>query len=172
MSTQDKTAPTDEQILAAARAMNKLAAEACGVDEADHWALYGNSQIIDASVILRAALASTQQAEPSLRKQLQRRCSEWGAYWRASDSHGVELTSAQAVELLEEALGVEVEIEQAEPAQAAVPHPGSPEASAMMDSVLAEYNWPTNTKNAARAGYVAAARLMGVSWGVKLEGGE
>jgi hypothetical protein len=116
--------------------------------------------------------ASTQQAEPSLRKQLQRRCSEWGAYWRASDSHGVELTSAQAVELLEEALGVEVEIEQAEPAQAAVPHPGSPEASAMMDSVLAEYNWPTNTKNAARAGYVAAARLMGVSWGVKLEGGE
>jgi hypothetical protein len=49
-----------------------------------------------------------------------------------------------------------------EPAQAAVPHPGSPEASAMMDSVLAEYNWPTNTKNAARAGYVAAARLMGV----------
>jgi hypothetical protein len=65
MSTQDKAAPTDEQILAAARAMNKLAAEACGVDEADHWALYGNSQIIDASVILRAALASTQQAEPA-----------------------------------------------------------------------------------------------------------
>jgi hypothetical protein len=57
----------------------------------------------------------------------------------------------------------------AEPAQAAVPHPGSPEASAMMDSVLAEYNWPTNTKNAARAGYVAAARLMGVSWGVNLD---
>ncbi|WP_396180078.1 hypothetical protein [Flavobacterium sp.] len=64
MSPQDKAAPTDEQILAAARAMNKLAAEACGVDEADHWALYGNSQIIDAGVILRAALASTQQAEP------------------------------------------------------------------------------------------------------------
>jgi hypothetical protein len=39
----------------------------------------------------------------------------------------------------------------------------------MMDSVLAEYNWPTNTKNAARAGYVAAARLMGVSWGVNLD---
>ena len=64
MSTQDKAAPTDEQILAAARAMNKLAAEACNVDEADHWNLYGNSQIIDAGVILRAALASTQQAEP------------------------------------------------------------------------------------------------------------
>lgn len=47
--------PTDAQILAAARAMNKLTADACNVDEADHWKLYGNSQIIDASVILRAA---------------------------------------------------------------------------------------------------------------------
>ncbi len=42
----------------------------------------------------------------------------------------------------------------------AVPHPGSPEASAMIDSVLAEYEWPSNTKNAARAGYVAAKRLL------------
>lgn len=46
---------------------------------------------------------------------------------------------------------------QAEPV--ALPHPGSPEASAMIDSVLAEYQWPTNAKNAARAGYVAAMRL-------------
>lgn len=47
---------------------------------------------------------------------------------------------------------------QAEPV--ALPHPGSPEASAMIDSVLAEYQWPTNAKNAARAGYVAAMRLL------------
>jgi hypothetical protein len=41
-----------------------------------------------------------------------------------------------------------------------LPHPGSPEASAMMDSVLAEYQWPANSKNAARAGYEAARRLL------------
>lgn len=38
--------------------------------------------------------------------------------------------------------------------------PGSPEASAMIDSVLAEYNWPSNPKNAARAGFVAAQRML------------
>jgi hypothetical protein len=43
---------------------------------------------------------------------------------------------------------------------AALLHPGSPEASAMIDSVLAEYNWPSNAKDAARAGYVAAQRLL------------
>lgn len=41
-----------------------------------------------------------------------------------------------------------------------LPHPGSSIASAMMDSVLAEYNWPSNHKNAARAGYTAAMRLL------------
>ncbi len=41
-----------------------------------------------------------------------------------------------------------------------LPNPGSPEASAMMDSVLAEYNYPSNPKNAARAGFVAAMRLL------------
>ena len=45
-------------------------------------------------------------------------------------------------------------------AASALPNPGSPEASAMIDSVLAEYGWPTNPKNAARAGYVAAQRLL------------
>lgn len=44
-----------------------------------------------------------------------------------------------------------------------LPHPGSPEASAMMDSLLAEYNWPTNTKNAARAGWEAANRWLAAS---------
>ncbi|NDZ11541.1 hypothetical protein C7T35_01170 [Variovorax sp. WS11] len=46
----------------------------------------------------------------TLRSQLQKQCSEWGTYWRASDSHGVELTKPQAIELLGNALGVEVEI--------------------------------------------------------------
>lgn len=41
-----------------------------------------------------------------------------------------------------------------------LPHPGSPEASAMMDSMLAEYQWPANSKNAARAGWEAANRWL------------
>lgn len=48
-------APMDAQILAAARAMNKLAADACNVNEGDSWALYGESYIIDAAVVLKAA---------------------------------------------------------------------------------------------------------------------
>ena len=45
------------------------------------------------------------------RKDWQKRAVEVGfVYWRASDSHGVECKASQAVELLEELLGVEVEI--------------------------------------------------------------
>jgi hypothetical protein len=42
----------------------------------------------------------------------------------------------------------------------ALPHPASPEASAMMDALLAEYQHPANTKNAARAGWEAANRWL------------
>lgn len=42
----------------------------------------------------------------------------------------------------------------------ALPMPGSPEASAMIDSMLAERGWPASTKNAARAGYEAARRML------------
>jgi hypothetical protein len=50
------------------------------------------------------------------------------------------------------------EPEQPEPV--ALPFPGSPEASAMIDSLLNEYGWPANTKNAARAGFEAARRML------------
>jgi hypothetical protein len=33
-----------------------------------------------------------------------------GAYWRSSDAHGVTLTREQAMEILRDVLGVEVEI--------------------------------------------------------------
>ena len=59
-----------------------------------------------------------------------------------------------------------------QPAQAvplSVPHPGSPEASAMIDSELELHGWPANQKNAARAGYEACRKLAGL--GVKLAGG-
>lgn len=46
-----------------------------------------------------------------LRNELQQQCSTWGTYWRGSDAHGVVLSHPQAVELLQNALGVEVEIE-------------------------------------------------------------
>jgi hypothetical protein len=49
-----------------------------------------------------------------------------------------------------------------------LPHPGSPEASAMLDSLLAEYNYPANTKNAARAGWEAAERWLRTA-GVKVD---
>ena len=49
----------------------------------------------------------------NMTQELQQKCSDWGTYWRASDAHGVELTQAQAVELLQDALGVEVEIKAA-----------------------------------------------------------
>lgn len=45
----------------------------------------------------------------SLTEQLQQKCTDWGAYWRASDAHGVVLSREQALELLRDALGVEVE---------------------------------------------------------------
>ena len=54
----------------------------------------------------------------TLRSELQKKCSAWGAYWRGSDAHGVELTTEQAVELLQNALNVEVEIKDEEPEQA------------------------------------------------------
>lgn len=61
-----------------------------------------------------AALPPAVGAEASdMRDRLQRQCSAWGAYWRASDAHGVEITKPQAVELLQDALGVEVEIKDA-----------------------------------------------------------
>lgn len=50
------------------------------------------------------------EEQPTLREHLQLKCSDWGTYWRASDSHGVALTIEQALELLGDALGVEVVI--------------------------------------------------------------
>jgi len=48
----------------------------------------------------------------------------------------------------------------AEPSALPLPHPGLPEVSAALDAVLAEYNYPANPKNAARAGWVAATRWL------------
>lgn len=85
-------------------------------------------------IALRAELvkpdAPTVEDEPApqmpeaLRDSLQRRCVEWGVYWRAPDAHGVDLTHEQALELLRDALGVEVEI-----AAAPRPAPAEPQPS-------------------------------------------
>jgi hypothetical protein len=69
----------------------------------------------DAFRIWQAALSSAQQEAPEARPdtlcgRLQQQCSDWGVYWRGPDAHGVNLSHQQAVELLRDALGVEVEI--------------------------------------------------------------
>jgi hypothetical protein len=56
-----------------------------------------------------SASASIPNAD-TLCQRLQQRCSDWGVYWRASDAHGVDLSLEQAIDLLRDALGVEVEI--------------------------------------------------------------
>lgn len=49
----------------------------------------------------------------------------------------------------------------AQPEQpSALPNPTSPEGVAMIETLLSEYNYPTDTTNAARAGYNAARRLL------------
>jgi hypothetical protein len=50
------------------------------------------------------------EMQPTLTERLRRKCYDWGTYWRAADAHGVVLTHAQAIELLADALGVEVEV--------------------------------------------------------------
>lgn len=51
----------------------------------------------------------------------------------------------------------------AQPDAGALPHPGGVEISALLDSILSEYNWPSNPKNAARAGWTAAMRYLAAS---------
>lgn len=47
--------PTQKQIVAGAKALNKRTAEACGVDEVDQWKIYCEELIEDSSVVLTAA---------------------------------------------------------------------------------------------------------------------
>lgn len=47
-----------------------------------------------------------------------------------------------------------------QPQPESLPHPGAPEAEEMIEKLLAECNRPSNMKNAARAGYMAARRLL------------
>ncbi len=66
--------------------------------------------------LYRSQAVPSQPAALSARKDWQRRAVEVGfEYWRASDAHGVTCKAAQAIELLEELLGVEVEITDAAP---------------------------------------------------------
>lgn len=65
-----------------------------------------------------------------------------------------------ARKLIEQARAVIPEMQIASSANIHLPHPGSIEVSALLDSILAEYNWPSNSKNAARAGWTAAMRYL------------
>lgn len=63
-----------------------------------------------------AAPAPSASDAPSLSERLQQKCSDWGTYWRAPDAHGVNLSHEQALDLLRDVLGVEVEIAASSPA--------------------------------------------------------
>ena len=77
--------------------------------------------------------ASAPSGEPAdtLRQRLQQQCTDWGTYWRASDAHGVDLTHEQALELLRDALGVEVAI--------AAPLPARHVGESKFESWFSEY---------------------------------
>jgi len=47
--------PTQEQIVAGARALGKRTAQICGTDEGDQWKVYSEELIEDARVVLTAA---------------------------------------------------------------------------------------------------------------------
>lgn len=49
------TQPTQEQIVAGAKALGKRTAQACEIDEGDQWRVYGEELIEDARVVLTAA---------------------------------------------------------------------------------------------------------------------
>jgi len=71
---------------------------------------WGSWQDRDALLFqIREALAQPEQ-EPEVFEYLQQKCAKWGVYWRAPDAHGVTISHEQALELLRDALGVEVAI--------------------------------------------------------------
>ena len=77
----------------------------------------GGLGLIEGTATTPAVTASLPGAL-SLCEQLQQKCSQWGTYWRAPDAHGVILNQDQAMELLRDALGVEVEVSDWTPATA------------------------------------------------------
>ncbi|MDQ7981926.1 hypothetical protein QYH69_32400 [Paraburkholderia sp. SARCC-3016] len=71
---------------------------------------YAASEDDPAMAEFRAMVAES-RAHAEKRGEWKERAVEIGfQYWRAPDSHGVVATTAQAIELLQELLGVEVEI--------------------------------------------------------------
>lgn len=68
------------------------------------------SELVETTVAhLQQRPLPVREHAPALTERLQQKCSDWGTYWRAPDAHGVVLTQEQALELLRDALGVEVE---------------------------------------------------------------
>ncbi len=47
--------PTEAQVIAGAKALNKRTAEGCGVDEVDQWKVYDEAFIEDSRLVLTAA---------------------------------------------------------------------------------------------------------------------
>lgn len=73
-------------------------------------------------------------------ERLQQMCSDWGAYWRSEDAHGVTLSLSQAHALLMDALGVEVEIRHA------APQPAQPQDQVSLTSCNCRWNGETQVQ--------------------------
>ena len=54
------SAPTEAQIVRAAKKMCALSSEECGVNNDDNWLVYGNSYLAEARIVLEYALAEDQ----------------------------------------------------------------------------------------------------------------
>ena len=76
-------APTDAQIAAAARALNRRHALLCNVDEADSWLIHGDDFREDARAALSAALAQPAASDTPAETHPQ-----YVAGWKAGYKHG------------------------------------------------------------------------------------
>jgi len=74
-----------------------------------------NTEDPSGEVRLNDGLGEAEPARWSLQWN-QQKCLDLGFnYWRAPDAHGVTCTKEQAIEFMQEMLGVEVEIKNAQP---------------------------------------------------------
>ena len=89
--------------------------EALDLAEVDGTQNLHKKQVDDPSYLHIRVSAAEREGVDKFCRRLQQRCVDWGAYWRASDDHGVTLTSEQAIDLLRDVLGVDIEIKSATP---------------------------------------------------------
>jgi hypothetical protein len=129
MTTDTQREPTEAQIVAAARALNKRHARLCGVNEADSWNIQSDDFREDAFDALTAALAATPApAAPNVHAKINKR--------------GVEALIDDLLKAVREDAfesGRQFERNAQEPAPAAQPEPANAQDIAKYDEILRQY---------------------------------